>query len=328
MNMETAVKQSCISREFTALGTMNSIVIYDCFENQLLDEAVKRVAQIDGKMSAFNSESEVSILNRDAGRKSVVISEETFLLLKLAKEFGKLSGGAFDITIHPLVELWGINKKLDFIPEKPEIDKVLRLVDYNDLVLDELKHTAYLKKAGQAVDLGGIAKGYAADEVKRLLMEGGVKSALINLGGNIMTIGGRTDGGPWQIGVQNPASVRGEYLGTLAITDRTVVTSGSNEQLFIKDGRRYHHILDPRTGAPSQSGLQSVTVIGKSSVEADALTTAIFVLGMEKGMELLEKHKADAVFATNDYRVYLTRGLVNQFVMNEVQLGHKSGRLF
>lgn len=323
MTVETAVRQNCISREFLGLGTINSIQIYGCFENHLLDEAVRRVSEIDDEMSAYNPESEIALLNREAGQNLVAVSEGTFFLLKLAKKIGKLSGGAFDITIRPLVELWGINRKPGFIPKQPEIDKARKLVNNTDLILDEAKYTAYLNKPGQAVDLGGIAKGYAADEVKHLLVEGGVKSALINLGGNIVTIGSRPGGGPWRIGVQNPASVRGEYLGTLAVTDKTVVTSGSNEQFFVKDGSRYHHILDPRTGRPAQSGLLSVTVVGVSSEAADALTTAVLVLGIEKGMALLKAQSVEAVFATEDGNIYLTEGLVGQFTIHK---GHRSGR--
>lgn len=317
MNIETVVRQSCISRGFAALGTVNSIAIYGCFENRLLDEAARRVTKIEEKMSAYDPKSEISLLNRNAGLRPVTVSAETFRLLKLARDLGKLSGGAFDITIHPLVKLWGINKKPGFVPAARDIERARKLVDHNDLMLDESKHTAYLKRPGQAADLGGIAKGYAADEVKRLLAEGGVKSAIINLGGNVVAVGSRPDGRPWRIGVQNPASVRGESLGTLFVTDRTVVTSGSNERFFISGGKRYHHLIDPRTGAPAQSGLLSVTAVGESSAEADALTTAAFVLGLEKGRGLLEKRGVNAVFATDDYKIYLTRGLLDKFAANE-----------
>lgn len=322
MHIETAAGQSGIRRDFSGLGTMNHIQIFNCFKNQLLDKAVRRVSEIDGKMSAFDPGSEIFRLNQAAGRKPVAVSEEAFLLLKRAKEFAELSGGAFDMTIRPLVALWGIGRKSDFIPQQSEIKNARKLVNHNDLILDESKCTAYLKKAGQAVDLGGIAKGYAADEVKRLLTEGGVPSALIDLGGNIVAVGSRPDGEPWQVGIQNPASVRGEYIGTLAVTDKTVVTSGSNEQFFVKAGSRYHHILDPRTGRPAQSGLLSVTVVGISSVAADALTTAAFVLGTEKGAKFLKARGVEAVFTTEDYRIYLTEGLIGQFTVNT---GRRSG---
>lgn len=204
MHNETAAVQSGIRRVFSGLGTMNHIQVFNCFKNQLLDKAVRRGSEIDGKMSAFDPASEIFRLNQATGRKPVAVSEETFLLLKRAKEFAELSGGAFDMTVRPLVTLWGIGRKLDFISGQPEIENARKLVNHDDLILNESKCTAYLKKAGQAVDLGGIAKGYAADEVKRLLTEGGVPSALIDLGGNIVAVGSRPDGEPWRIGIQNP----------------------------------------------------------------------------------------------------------------------------
>lgn len=304
------------TKQFSGLGTMNFIQAFGNFDSGLLDRAAARVAEIEAKMSAFRAESEITALRQNAGRKPVTVSDETFRLLKRAKEYAAISHGAFDITVRPLVELWGIGKKQSFVPEIQAIKRALALVGDDGLVLDDAKATAFLKKAGQAVDLGSIAKGYAADEVKRLLVNGGVESAMINLGGNILALGSRPDGGPWRIGVQNPAAVRGEYLGTLKITDQTVVTSGSNERFFVKNGKRYHHILDIATGMPAQSGLMSVTVIGKDSAAADALATAVFVLGMEKGGELLRRQGAQAVFATDDYKIYGTEGMASCFTAN------------
>lgn len=317
MNTAAATRQGYVRRSFYALGTLNEVRIYGAADRRLLNKAVGRVEEIDGRMSAFRMSGDIAALSRGAGRAPVTVHPDTFRLLRTAKDFGELSGGAFDITIRPLVELWGIGRKPGFIPERREIDRAARLVDFRDLTLEEAGRTACLKRPGQKADLGGIAKGYAADEVRRILADGGVKSALINLGGNIVAVGTRQDGAPWRIGVQNPAAVRGEFLGTLPAADQTIVTSGSNERFFIRDGVRYHHILDPRTGAPAQSGLLSVTVIAPDSMEADALSTAVFVLGIEKGTELLEKRKAEAVFATADGRIYLTKGLVRSFIPHE-----------
>lgn len=320
MNAKTTTDSDGIACRFYSLGTMNSIRLYGCSERELLEDTVKRISEINDRMSAYQPESDISQINFHAGWKPAAISKETLRLLKTAKNFSAFTAGAFDITIRPLVTLWGINQKPQFIPEQQEISSALSLVNSDDLQLDEANGTAYLKKAGQAVDLGGIAKGYAADEAKRLLEESGVKSALINLGGNILTIGSRPDGTPWKIGVQNPAALRGEFLGMLSVQGQTVVTSGSNERFFVKDGVRYHHILDPHTGMPARSGLLSVTVVGADSMTADALSTAAFVLGMEKGIRLLKQMKAEAVFAAEDGRVYLTEGLIGQFEGSH--LGH------
>lgn len=312
----SAIRQYTIKRQFLALGTINQICLYDQTDNKLIDKAVNRVMEIDDKMSAFKKDSEISGVNQNAGVKPVIVSEETFRLLQLSKEISKLSGGAFDITLRPLIKLWGINKKLNYIPERHDIDKALKITGYKNLVLNEKNCSAYLKKSGQAIDLGGIAKGYAADEVKRILVEGGVTSAIINLGGNIVALGAGPNGLPWEIGIQNPAAERGIFLGILSAANKTIVTSGSNERFFIKDGVRYHHILDPRTGKPAKSGLLGVTAVGECSAIADAVSTAVFVLGMEKGINLLKKFKLEAVFALDDYKICLTEGLINKFTVN------------
>lgn len=303
------------SRRFEAMGTLHTITAFGCPEDSLLDRAVERVLDIESKMSAFNPNSEISRLNRSAGQHPVALSAETIRLLSLAKNVGELSGGAFDITVRPLVRLWGIGKKGRYIPGPNEIGEAVKLVNCRELVICPEDGTAFLKSRKQAVDLGGIAKGHAADEAKRILVEGGVKSALINLGGNLVAIGGHPNRQPWRIGIQNPAAATGVHLGVLSVTGKTMVTSGSNEQFFIKDGIRYHHILDPRTGAPARSGLLSVTVVCDQSAEADALTTALFVMGIEQGMALLHKLGAEAVFVTEDLKVLATHGLMNDFSM-------------
>lgn len=313
VEIKSLIKQKYIYREFEALGTINLIKIFDSFDEDLLDTAVGRVNEIENIMSAFRADSDISRLSRSAGVKSERLHKETIELLSIAKDLSDLSDGSFDITVRPLVELWGIGKKQNFIPSKHDIKKVRRLINYRDIELDFEKQTGFLKRAGQAADLGGIAKGYAADEVRRILIQGGVKSAIINLGGNVIAVGSRTDNNPWQIGIQNPAAATGVYLGTLNVTDKTIVTSGSNERFFIKDGVRYHHILDPRTGFQAQSGLLSVTAVCESSTIADAVTTAVFVLGMEHGLSLLRKSGAEAIFVHENMKVFITEGLLNSF---------------
>lgn len=298
-----------IDRNFYSLGTVNYIKIYDCEDEELIDAAVKRVLEIDDFMSAFKPHSYVSKLNYNSGREYVDLSPDTLKLLNRSIEFSRMSRGAFDITIRPLIELWGIGKKQNYIPCEQEIKNVMKLINYNDLLIDNENCRAALRCPGQAIDLGSIAKGYAADEVKRILISSNVKSALINLGGNILTIGGRPDGKPWQIGIQNPLAATGQFVGVLSVKDKTVVTSGSNERFFIKDNVRYHHILDPRTGKPANTSFLSVTAVCDSSTDADALTTSLFILGPQLGQSMLEKLNAEAVFITENLDVIVTDGL-------------------
>jgi thiamine biosynthesis lipoprotein len=315
MILKNRIEQNCKYRQFESLGTFNELRIFDCFDDALLDFAVNRVREIDDIMSAFKPLSDISRLNQSAGEQPVPINPDTLYLLDYAKKISEMSEGAFDITIRPLVELWGISKKLNFIPTQGEIDEAKKLVDYRDIELDKSAGTAFLKKKGQAIDLGGIAKGYAAEEVKRILIEGGVTGSLINLGGNIITIGSQPDDQPWIVGIQNPSADTGEYFGVISTLDETIVTSGSNERFFIKDGVRYHHIIDPGTGKPAQSGLLSVTLVCDNSVDADALSTVVFVLGIKKSIGLLKKYEADAIFATEDCNVFVTEGIKDRFKM-------------
>lgn len=302
-----------MNKTFLALGTINNIKVFNCENEAIVEEAITRVAEIDDRMSAFKVESDISKLSKNAGKGFQKVHEDTFNLICKAIEFSVLSDGAFDITIRPLVELWGINKKGNFVPSDSEIEELLPLVHYQDILLDQKFCSVALKKAGQSLDLGGIAKGFAADEVKRILLENGIQSALINLGGNIVTIGTRPDGQPWQIGIQNPLAPTGQFLGILSAADKTIVTSGTNERFFIKEGVRYHHILDPRTGRPVQSSLLSVTAICTCSTDADALTTALFILGPQKGLPLLSKIGAEAVFIADDLTITASQGLKGQF---------------
>jgi thiamine biosynthesis lipoprotein len=183
----------------------------------------------------------------------------------------------------------------------------------------ETNSSAALRNKGQKLDLGGIAKGFAADEAKRILIENGVKSALINLGGNILTLGNKEDGSPFRIGIQNPLRQTGQFIGVLSASDRTIVTSGTNERFFVKDGIRYHHIINPHTGYPAQTGLLSVTVVCENSMYADALTTSLFVLGVEKGLKLLEQTGDEAIFITdgnstgNGMQMIMTKEIIKKF---------------
>lgn len=302
MNRNTAI-------DFYALGTKNSIRAYGSGGSGALRAACRRVRAIDRAMSAFRPGSDVWRLNESAGCGPVRLGTETIDVLARAQEYAALTGGAFDCTVRPLTRLWGIGGECERVPSVREISDTLPNAGYKGLAVNRDNLTAELARKGMAVDLGGIAKGYAADEIKRLLAEAGILSAIINLGGNIVAMGRRGDGRPWRIGVQDPLALTGKPLAVLEVEDRTVVTSGSYERFFIRDGVRYHHIIDPRTGSPAASGLLSVTVVGASSIDADALTTALFVLGRDKGLELLRMLNADAVFISEDSELTVTDGL-------------------
>lgn len=293
---------------FFSLGTTNTLLAYGEHAEEALKKAKARVEAIDDEMSAFKSTSCLSRLNQAAGKEALVLPLDLFGLLKTAQEVAASSRGAFDITIRPLTALWDFGNRVDFIPERGVIESFLKrgLVNYRHLHLEDKTKTAFLEKEGMSVDLGGIAKGYAADEVKRIFLSEGVSSGLINLGGNILALGSFQDSLPWRIGIRNPLSLQGEYFTILSIHEEAVVTSGVDEQFFIRDGVRYHHILDPRTGYPSWKGLASVTIIGPRSALADALATACFVLGKEEGSTLALSYGYQAIFVGEQGEVYAT----------------------
>ena len=309
---ENTIKATEHSLIFTALGTVNNIRIFACRDKAAADKALRlaqaRVTTLHDRLSVFKPDSEIALLNASAGGAGVKVSDDTMFLLSESKRYSRLSNGAFSITTRPLSALWQIHARCGSVPGRAEIEHALALVSDEDILLDGDSHTARLRLFGQSVDLGGIAKGYAADEVRNILLENGVTRALVNLGGTVVSIGGI-----WQIGIQHPDRITGIAMGRVSLENRCAVTSGDYERYYEVDGVRYHHILDPRTGYPSRSHLRSITLIGENALSLDALTTAIFVLGEEEGLRLARDAEAEAVFVTQELDVLCTEGLRGSF---------------
>lgn len=253
-------------------------------------------------------DSDVSKINQSGGEKTEVhqvVSE----IIKDSLEYSKLSDGAFDITVAPLTSLWNINENTGIIPSKKEIHSALKHIDYHVISVDE--EFVSLSDSDAQIDLGGIAKGYVADKLKSYMVSEGVTSAIIDLGGNILTIGGKDENTDFKIGIKKPfAEDSSTYAATINVSDKSVVTSGIYERYFKKDGKIYHHILDTKTGYPVENNLYSVTIISNTSKDGDALSTAAFALGLEKGKKLINSlEKTEAVFITNQNEILLTDGL-------------------
>jgi thiamine biosynthesis lipoprotein len=227
--------------------------------------------------------------------------------------------GAYDITVDPLVKLWGIGSPLARIPSADEIRRALALIDYKMVEVNTTASTVYLRKAGMGLDLGSIAKGYAADEVARTLRQRGVRSALIDLGGNVLTVGAKPDGSRWRIGIQNPTKARGTMIGFVDITGGSVTTAGTYERFFEQAGKRYFHIMDARTGYPAWNGLSAVAMVAPDSLSADGYDTLVFTLGLQRGRAFVEstKGKIEAVFITEKREVYVTPGLRSRFTLTD-----------
>mgnify|MGYP000919011654 CR=1 FL=1 len=293
------------------MNTMVQIRVYSEEPDRHIDRSFELVRNIEEKMSRTQTGSDIYRINENSsGNDYITISSDTFRVLERAVYFAELTGGKFDPTVGPLVELWGIGTAGARVPTEEEIEKALSLVDYRKLVLNPEDNSAKLLQEGMKLDLGAIAKGYAADEVGKLLKEEGIESAYINLGGNVLLVGGKPDGSPWKIGVQDPRLNRGNVMASIELIDKTIVTSGNYERYFEEEGVIYHHILDPDSGYPANSNVISVSIICDSSLDADALSTSIFILGLEKGLELINQLEGfEAIFITDNLGVVLTEGL-------------------
>lgn len=275
--------QEPIEIEAFALDTVIGIKIWDD-DKSILDGAVEIVKNYDKMFSKSVEQSDVYKMNHSNGQ-AVQVTDDTIFLLEKGIEYGNMSNGYFDITILGLKDLWDFKSDSPKVPSSEDINEKLKSVDYKNIVINgnEVKLLN-----GAQVDFGSIAKGYIADKVSYYLVENGVKKAIINLGGNILTVGEKELGLPWTIGIQHPDLNRNETLATVKVKDKSVVTSGVYERFFNENGKLYHHLLDPYTGYPANNGIMSVTIISDKSVDGDSLSTTCFVLGLEKGMELVE----------------------------------------
>lgn len=289
-----------------AMDTYMTLTAYGSHGKKAVEEAVKEIERLDALLSTGKSDSEVAALNRET---EAFLSEDTANLWEKSTEVFAKTKGAFDVTVYPVMRAWGFTDGAYRVPEKEELQRLLQKVDSSAAVYDaEIKKLTLPKDV--EIDFGGIAKGYTAEQVTRIMQENGVKSALINLGGNVKLLGGKPDGEPFHIAVQSPEH-DGNYLGILHIKDMAAVTSGGYERNFVSDGVTYHHIIDPDTGYPADNGLCSVTIVSKDATLADAYSTALFVMGTQDAVSFWKAHteEFDAVLWTTDGELLITEGL-------------------
>ena len=281
------------------------ITISGYADKEILEGAVALCGEYEKVFSRTVEGSDVWRINHAEGS-PVRVCGDTAELLTIALNICEKSGGALDITIAPASDLWDFKADEPEIPDSGELSSAAELVDYTKLKLEGDMVTL---PAGMAIDLGAVAKGYIADKAAEYLKEKGVESAILNLGGNVVALGGKPDGREWSIGIQDPEEENGRVGYSVLVADESVVTSGIYQRGFDKDGVRYHHILDRATGWPVQNGLASVTIIADSSAMADAMSTACFVLGRDMGMSFAEEMGVQAVFIGTDGKVSCTPAL-------------------
>lgn len=282
-------------------------------EKMILEKASNYMRNLEKKLNFYDENSEISLINRNSGIRFVKISEDTFNVIKNAKFCSELTNGAFDATIAPLVKKWSINSSSPKVLSIEEVNTVKSLVDYKDILLCEDSKSVMLARKDQEIDLGGIAKGYIADKIIELYKENGIKSGIINLGGNVKVLGKKSDDLMWNIGIIKPEKHANENIAVVSVEDMSVVTSGAYERAFSYNGKMYHHIINPITGYPAETDLKSITVICKDSVHADALSTSLFIMGKYKAYEFMKSKQISGIMVTDDDKIIITKDLLKNF---------------
>ncbi|KNF09213.1 thiamine biosynthesis lipoprotein ApbE [Gottschalkia purinilytica] len=308
-----------ISKTTYLMGTIINLNIFENASDDIFEKSFDIVKRIENKMSPNIENSEISTINKNAGISSTNVSQETFNVIEKSINYSNLSKGYFDISTGPLVNLWVIGTEKARVPSEDEIKQLLDKVGYKNIALDKNNSSVTLSKQGMMLDLGGIAKGYTADEIAKYLKSQNINKAIIDLGGNIYALGSKSNSEPWKIGVQNPfVDARGTHIGILSVRNKSVVTSGVYERFLEANKKRYHHILNPFTGYPIDNNLMSVTIVSDKSIDGDALSTSVFSLGLEEGLKLVKSQKnVEAIFVTNNKEVYITPGLKNNFELTD-----------
>ena len=295
---------------FFAMDTVMDFTIYG--ESGLIDQSESLIASLESLVSVTDANSELYAINQTG---SGTLTGKASSLMEQALEICRRTDGALDLSIYPIVRAWGFTAGSYQVPDEAEIQALLPLVDYRKIQYDAATGTVTLPE-GMEIDLGSVAKGYAGQLAAQMLREHGVQSALLNLGGNVQTVGAKPDGSPWQIGIKDPQGE--DAMMVLSVEDQAVVTSGGYERYFEQDGQTYWHIMDPSTGHPADSGLISVTIVGDEGVVCDGLSTALFVMGLEKAADLwAQSGDFEAVFVTASGEVYITEGLRDRFALTE-----------
>lgn len=305
-------EQRTVQRTETIMGTQVTITVVAPTADQgeaAIEAGMAEVRRFDAMMSLYKDDSEITRVNLAAGKAPVKVSPEMIEAVERAADISRRSGGVFDVTIGPLVVLWQMRLKEGKVPTDEEIGRIRPLVNFRNIIINKKDSTIFLKRPGMIMDLGGM-KGYIADQVAGLIKRRGITNALIALAGDIWALGHREDGKPWRIGVQHPRE-KDRTLAVLELSDRYVCTSGDYERFVIKERKRYHHILDPRTGKPS-TGVISVTLVGERGALIDPLAKVPFIVGAEKGLSLIREYGAEAIIVDDQGKVTSTAGIVLQ----------------
>lgn len=302
--------QEPVSKEVFAMDTYMTVTAYGMNAKKAVNEAIEEIKRLDALLSTGNKNSEISFLNDNGGGK---ISNDTEYLLRRSLELYKKTNGKFDIAIYPIMQSWGFTNKNFTVPSRETLIQLLTLVDASAIKLDSQSSTVTFEKEGMKIDLGGIAKGYTSSRIMDIFREKGITKGIVSLGGNVQVLGRKAADALWQVAIQNPDGAG--YLGVLQVEDQAVITSGGYERYFEQDGVTYHHIIDPATGYPANSGLKSVTIVSEDGTLADGLSTALFIMGKDQAIDYWQKHSKefDTILVDEKNTIYVSEGIADKF---------------
>lgn len=316
-----------VSKSGFYFDTIITITLYGTNDSTYIDHCFEMASDYENKFSNTIASSEISKINDGAGITEVMVSDETIELLNAGIKYGELSHGVFDLTLGHLSDIWNFSENANqaektnhnadpsVLPAKEDIDACIKHIDYTKINVSG--NNVLLNDVKSKIDIGGIAKGYIADQMKEYLNSKGVTSGIINLGGNILTIGEKIDGSDYTIGIERPFDENKNAMAAVKVKDKSVVTSGIYERYFKVQNTLYHHILNVKTGYPYDNRLYSVTIISDSSMAGDALSTTCFALGLEDGLELIEGlDNTEAIFITDDYNIHTSSGIGKSIPLN------------
>lgn len=312
-----AMETPSASQDIFAMDTYMTVTAYGEKCTEAVQAAVDEINRLDDLWSVGNSESEISILNENG---SIILSDETYTVVKEALELYDSTGGLFDITVYPLMVEWGFTTEDYKVPTDEKIKELLKLTGIDKINLDDETHQITLA-TGTQIDLGGIAKGYTSAKIMDIFSEYGIVSGLVSLGGNVQLYGTKVDGSDWRVGVENPdntikALSTSDYIGVVQISDKALITSGGYQRYFIdENGEKHHHIIDPRTGSPSNSGLISVTIVSDDGLLADGLSTSLFIMGKDDAISYWHENsdQFDFILVDSEGKIYVSKGIENNF---------------
>jgi len=312
-------KETVYKKTMPLMDTIVSITVVSPSKDaaeQAIEKTFSVITRFGDRINFYSDKSELAELNRNAGIRAVKVSPETVDVIGHAIFTAEKSGGAFDPTIGPIVKLWDfLNKKR---PTELEIARALPLVNYRDILINRTNATVFLRRKGMMIDLGGIAKGYAADLAVESLKKEGILSGLVSIAGDIRTFGTKPDKGPWTIGIKNPRQTgeKDEIIARIRLSDQAISTAGDYERFFLQEGKRYHHLLDPKSGYPAELS-RSVSLVAGKGVITDGFDNAVFILGPEKGMKLAREMDIDAIIIDSSGTIHMTDAIKEKITLEK-----------